>query len=85
MFMHALLRYGYPEPALETAVRVVRLCLDDLEWNGMMHENYDAETGAPLAAPDFVSWNLLAAQMIDEAREGRFDPDPARSLWTGWE
>jgi hypothetical protein len=46
-----------------------------------MHENYHADTGAPLAAPDFISWNLLAAQMIDEARTGVFLPDPALTLW----
>ncbi len=81
MVMHALLRYGFPDAALEVAERVARLCLDDLEKNGMMHENYHADTGAPLAAPDFISWNLLVAQMIDEARAGTFTPDPERSVW----
>jgi alpha,alpha-trehalase len=82
MTLHALLRYGYPEAALDVAVRVTRLCLDDLDRNGMMHENYHAETGEPLAAENFVSWNLLAAQMVEEARAGVFLPDPGRSLWT---
>jgi alpha,alpha-trehalase len=82
MFMHALLNYGYRDAGLEIAERVTRLCLDDLDRNGMMHENYHADTGAPLAAPDFISWNLLAAQMIREARGGVFLPDPARSLWS---
>ena len=81
MIMHALLHYGYPDAALEIAARVVKLCLDDLDRNGMMHENYHAETGAPLAAPDFISWNLLAAQMIDEARTGVFQPDPSQAVW----
>ncbi len=81
MFMHALLRYGFPEAALAVAERVTRLCLDDLARNGMMHENYHAETGAPLAAPNFISWNLLVAQMIEEARSGVFKPDPEQSLW----
>lgn len=80
--MHALLHYGYPEAALTVAERVSRLCLADLTANGMMHENYHAETGAPLAAPDFVSWNLLVAQMIEEASAGTFKPDPAQSLWS---
>ena len=82
MFMHALLHYGYQDAALDVAERVVRVCLDDLEKNGMMHENYHADTGAPLAAPDFISWNLLVAQMIREARDGVFLPDPNQSLWT---
>jgi alpha,alpha-trehalase len=81
MAMHALIHYGYPEAALTVAERVTRLCLADLAANGMMHENYHAETGAPLAAPDFVSWNLLVAQMIDEARTRTFKPDPAQALW----
>jgi alpha,alpha-trehalase len=81
MFMHALIHYGYPEAAVEVAERVTRLCLDDLARNGMMHENYHADTGAPLAAPDFISWNLLVARMIEEARTGVFLPDPAQSLW----
>ncbi len=82
MVMHALLHYGYPREAVEIAARVTRLCLDDLKTNGMMHENYHAETGAPLAAPNFISWNLLVAQMIEEARTGTFKPDPARTLWS---
>jgi hypothetical protein len=81
MFMHALLHYGYRDAALDVAERVTRLCLDDLDRNGMMHENYHADTGAPLAAPDFISWNLLAAQMIREARSGIYLPDPDQSLW----
>jgi len=81
MALQALVRYGYPAEALEVAGRVTRLCLSDLARNGMMHENYHAETGAPLAAPDFVSWNLLVAQMIEEARTGTFKPDLERSLW----
>jgi alpha,alpha-trehalase len=80
MAMHALIHYGYGGQALAVAERVTRLCLADLAANGMMHENYHAETGAPLAAPDFVSWNLLVAQMIEEARTGTFKPDPTQSL-----
>jgi alpha,alpha-trehalase len=81
MFMHALIHYGYRKAAVEVAERVTRLCLGDLARNGMMHENYHADTGAPLAAPDFISWNLLVARMIEEARTGVFLPDPAQSLW----
>jgi alpha,alpha-trehalase len=82
MFMHALIHYGYEDAALQMAERVTRLCLEDLAANGIMHENYHAETGAPLAAPDFVSWNLLVAQMIEEAKTRVFKPDPTRALWS---
>ncbi len=83
MFMHALLRYGYQEEARAVAERVTRVCLDDLAKNGMMHENYHADTGKPLAAPDFISWNVLVANMIEEAETGVYKPDPARVLWVG--
>jgi len=82
MVMHALIHYGYPDSAVAVAERVTRLCLDDLARNGMMHENYHAETGSPLAAPDFISWNLLVAQMIEEARTRVFKPDPTQALWS---
>jgi hypothetical protein len=64
------------------AERVTRLCLEDLARNGMMHENYHAETGAPLAAPDFISWNLLVAQMLKEAKARVFQPDLTQALWS---
>ncbi|MBN1939524.1 MAG: hypothetical protein JW843_08055 [Candidatus Aminicenantes bacterium] len=81
MVIHALRHYGFPDAAREVAERVTRVCLDDLETNGMMHENYHADTGAPLAAPDFISWNLLVAQMIEEARDGVFLPDQEEAVW----
>jgi neutral trehalase len=83
MFMHALIHYGCPDAALQIAERVTRLCLTDLAQNGMMHENYHAETGAPLAAPNFISWNLLVAQMLEEAQTRVFKPDPTQALWLG--
>ena len=82
MFMHALLHYGFRDAALQVAERVTRLCLEDLARNGMMHENYHADTGAPLAAPNFISWNLLVAQMMEEARTRVFKPDPTQALWS---
>lgn len=30
---------------------------------------------------NFISWNLLVAQMIEEARSRVFKPDPGQSLW----
>ena len=82
MFMHALVHYGYQDAAVAVAERVTRLCLEDLDRNGMMHENYHAETGAPLVAPDFISWNLLVAQMLEEARTRVFKPDRTQALWS---
>lgn len=67
LYMQVLLNYGYQKEAIALAKKISKLCLDDIEKTGGMHENYNAETGQPLAAPNFVSWNLLVANMIYEA------------------
>jgi putative isomerase len=71
--MQGLLRYGYRDAAREIAEKIVGLLERDVASTGGMHENYDAETGAGLWSPNFGSWNLLAARMIEEAETG-FDP-----------
>lgn len=68
MYCISLSRYGYKEQALDIAHRVIRTCLKDLETTGGMHENYSGETGEPLAAPNFISWNLLLMNLCDEIR-----------------
>ncbi len=65
--MHALLNYGFQKAAKVLAQRIVTLCLRDIDRTGGMHENYHADTGRALAAPHFVSWNLLVAQMMEQA------------------
>lgn len=67
--MHALLNYGFRPAARRLAVTTARLCLRDIERSGGMHENYHADTGRPLAAPNFVSWNLLVGRMLPEAEQ----------------
>jgi alpha,alpha-trehalase len=63
IFIQSLLRYGYQNDARTIAQKVIGLCIADIEANGGMHENYDAETGLPLAAPNFIqnrtfdTWN----------------------------
>lgn len=71
MMSHGLARYGYRDRALEEALRVTKLLVDDIERTGGMNENYNPETGAPAANTNFVSWNVLAAHWADELREGR--------------
>lgn len=68
--MHALVRYGFRTQAQQLAERTARLCLADLHCSGGMHENYHAESGRPLAAPNFISWNLLVGGMLEQARSG---------------
>jgi len=70
IYMHALLNYRFKDQACELAESTCRLVLRDIENTGGMHENYDAETGEPLAAPNFVSWNILVRNMLDESSSG---------------
>ena len=75
IYMHALIRYGFYDEAASLAQTISQLVLADIERTGGMHENYDAESGEPLAAPNFISWNILVRNMIDEAvtRRDPFD------------
>ena len=36
-----------------------------LQKTGTMYENYNAETGDPLWAPDFMSWNVLLLELLE--------------------
>jgi alpha,alpha-trehalase len=67
IYMHGLLNYGYQKEALQLAETISNLVIKDIEKTGGMHEDYDAETGEPLAAPNFISWNVLVNNMIDES------------------
>lgn len=67
LYMHSLLNYGFQKEAVRLAETISQLVMDDIKTTGGMHENYDAETGKPLAAPNFVSWNLLVGNMLEEA------------------
>lgn len=73
LYLQGLIRYGYQEKALELAEKITSICLKDIKESDGMHENYDAETGEALAAPNFVSWNLLTEHMHEHAKSG-FNP-----------
>jgi alpha,alpha-trehalase len=70
-----LRKYGFRSEANALAERLEPIVLADLEAIGSMHENYCAETGAPLApssetSPDgteggFIGWNLLLQDMLE--------------------
>ncbi|MGB6874776.1 MAG: trehalase family glycosidase [Candidatus Acidiferrales bacterium] len=74
LLMHGLENYGYKKEAVQLAQETVDLLLRDLRSSGGMNENYNPETGAPTAAGHFVSWDLLAEHMLQEAQSGA---DPA--------
>lgn len=67
IYIHGLLNYGFQKEAVQLAKIISRLVTDDIKITGGMHENYNAETGEPLAAPNFVSWNILVGNMLEEA------------------
>ncbi len=76
-----LVRYGFEQQARELAYMIGTLVLRDVRANGSMHENYDADTGAPLAPTakqsggtfkGFVGWDLLAEDMLRGAVTGRW-------------
>lgn len=70
---YGLARYGHRELALEIAGRVVGALAADLRRHGEWHEAYSTDDGAPLAAPGFLSWDTLAAELLPNLRAGR-DP-----------
>jgi alpha,alpha-trehalase len=80
IYSQAMLNYGLCAEAGALAETLARLVLKDIAECGSMHENYDAETGAPLAPTaeqspggmfeGFIGWNLLIQNMLEQAQTG---------------
>ena len=70
LMMHGLLNYGHKAEAAELADKTQSLLIADFQKTGGMNENYNPETGFPDASGHFVSWNLLAEHMKEEAASG---------------
>lgn len=74
MYFVALKNYGFDDECRELASTLGTLVLKDIAAYGSMHENYHADTGAPLAPTaeqsvdgkftGFVGWNLLIQNML---------------------
>lgn len=62
---HALLHYGFVTEAEALAEDTFKVIARSVERLGYMRENYDGETGEPLYADHFASWNILADLMPD--------------------
>jgi putative isomerase len=69
LLMHGLINYGYKREARELAEKTVRLLANDLRATGGMNECYNPDTGEPAAGGKFLSWNLLAEHMVEEAEQ----------------
>jgi len=62
--VRGLLALGHKSEAVEIATRCLSALVKGLNDTGTLFENYDADTGYPLWAPKFMSWNVLAMELI---------------------
>ncbi len=82
MFSVALKRYGFDKEANELSLVLAKMVLNDIKVCGSMHENYDADTGGPLAPTaeqspggvftGFVGWDLLAQNILEGTVDGNW-------------
>ena len=63
--VRCLVKNGFKKEAQDVAARMLNTLHADIEKNGTLHENYHAETGQALWAPDFMSWNILALELVE--------------------
>lgn len=70
---YGLARYGFKTEAADVARRLLDVFYADCRVNGVLHEYYHADTGAPVIKPGFMSWNLLAVRVVADIENG-FDP-----------
>lgn len=64
MVFRGLVSYGYADEAKKLAKKTIQMFGKDVEQSGAFHEYYDPETGEGVYNRDFLSWNLLIANMI---------------------
>ena len=60
-----LLRYGFADRAENLRRAALRVIGENIEKSGDMYESYNPENGEPNLHPGFLSWNLLAIEMLD--------------------
>lgn len=64
LVVRALVREKKHAEAQTVAERVINTLASGLESNGTLYENYHADTGEPLFAPQFMSWNSLCLELL---------------------
>ena len=64
MVFWGLADYGFDKEARQMAEKTIALFGEDLRRNGMLHEYYDPDTGAPIINPGFQNWNYLVLNML---------------------
>lgn len=82
IYFMGLKNYGFDEECRQLAMTIGTLVLDDIKECGSMHENYHADTGAPLAPTaeqskggvftGFVGWNMLVENMLMGVCKGEY-------------
>jgi alpha,alpha-trehalase len=75
LYSIVLKKYDFNDEAAELGLRLAPMLLNDIKTCGSMHENYNADTGAPLAPTaeqspggiftGFIGWNLLEQNIIE--------------------
>ena len=71
MVFRGLADYGLTKEARMMAEKTVALFGEDLKKNGVLHEYYNPDTGAPIMNPGFQNWNYLVLNMVAWL-EGRY-------------
>ena len=64
MVFRGLADYGFKKEARTMAEKTIALFGDDLKKNGVLHEYYDPDSGAPIMNPGFQNWNYLVLNMV---------------------
>ena len=70
---YTLARHGRAADAAALADDIVAVLAADLQAGAGWHECYNGDTGAALAAPGFLSWDVLGASLQADVAAGR-DP-----------
>lgn len=73
---HALRHYGFAEEAAVLADRTVAVLANSLQVRDSFSENFDSETGQPLYATCYASWNLLGDTLHDDLAADKWIMDP---------
>jgi putative isomerase len=73
---HALRHYGFAKEAEILADRAVHLLARCIDLREPFAENFNSETGDPLYASRYASWNLLGDTLHDDLAPGRWIMEP---------
>ncbi len=63
MAFHGMLHYGFRDEAAALSRDIVSSICHSLDVQGSLSENVDGDTGTPLYAANYASWNLLGDLM----------------------